>query len=135
MKKSLIFKYSYVYKLSVVIFLSSIVMFGFSNLVSSAQNNLLKITKSKLGNGSGIVKMESVGVKDIICKFNKKADSSCSGSYPKGVNVTVTATADSGSTFTGWGVACSGTNPVCTVTLDKNNKDVTAGVAAVEWLK
>ena len=126
MKKSLIFKYSYVYKLSVVIFLSSIVMFGFSNLVSSAQNNLLKITKSKLGNGSGIVKMESVGVKDIICKFNKKADSSCSGSYPKGVNVTVTATADSGSTFTGWGVACSGTNPVCTVTLDKNNKDVTA---------
>ena len=43
--------------------------------------------------------------------------SDCSQSYPNGTDVTLTATAMGGSTFAGWGGACSasGTSPECTV--------------------
>ena len=40
-------------------------------------------------------------------------------SYPSGTPVKLTATASTGSTFTGWGGACGGTG-TCTVTMDSN---------------
>jgi phospholipase C len=40
----------------------------------------------------------------------------CTGVFSTGTVVTLTATPDTGSTFTGWGNACSGTVPTCTVT-------------------
>jgi hypothetical protein len=41
----------------------------------------------------------------------------CSAKYPQNTVVTLTATAPTGKTFTGWGKACSGAAPTCTVTL------------------
>jgi uncharacterized repeat protein (TIGR02543 family) len=47
-------------------------------------------------------------------------------SYPDGTVVTLTATPNDGSRFTGWSGACTGTSPTCTVTMDRD-KSVTAG--------
>ena len=45
--------------------------------------------------------------------------SSCSGSYSAGTSVTLTAVANSGSTFAGWTGACSGTSATCTVSVSQ----------------
>jgi hypothetical protein len=41
--------------------------------------------------------------------------STCSASFPAGTSVTLVATPNTGSIFTGWGGACSGSTPSCTV--------------------
>ncbi|MFZ4649538.1 MAG: InlB B-repeat-containing protein [Rubrivivax sp.] len=41
----------------------------------------------------------------------------CSASYVNGTSVTLTAAADSGSTFTGWSGACTGTATTCAVSM------------------
>lgn len=51
------------------------------------------------------------------------------GLYGPGTVVTLTATANSGYAFTGWGGDCSGTVNTCNVLMD-NNKTVTAGFTA-----
>jgi uncharacterized repeat protein (TIGR02543 family) len=48
----------------------------------------------------------------------------CSVSYDEGTPVTLTATADTGFSFTGWGGDCAGTDP-CALTMDAD-KTVTA---------
>jgi len=58
--------------------------------------------------GSGSVRSTS---SDISCGAD------CSEAYPHGTLVTLTATADSGSTFLGWTGNCSGTS-ACRVTMD-----------------
>jgi uncharacterized repeat protein (TIGR02543 family) len=52
----------------------------------------------------------------------------CSVSPELGTTITLKATAATGSTFKGWGGACSGTGSTCTVTLDQA-KNVTANFA------
>lgn len=49
----------------------------------------------------------------------------CSEAYALNTPVTLTAAADASSTFGGWGGACSGTAPACTVTMSAN-RSVTA---------
>ncbi|MCK9365151.1 MAG: DUF1566 domain-containing protein [Syntrophales bacterium] len=67
------------------------------------------------GTGSGLA--SAIG---LIC-----GDAGCSGSYPIGTSVTLTASSASGSIFAGWsGGGCSGTGN-CTVTMDAA-KTVTA---------
>src|SRR5262249_51797083 len=73
---------------------------------NSAQTFGLDVGKS--GSGSGTV-TSSPG--SINC------GSECSGSFNSGVQVTLTATAASGSTFAGWSGACAGTGS-CVVTMD-----------------
>jgi hypothetical protein len=69
-----------------------------------------KVTITKAGDGSGSV----------------KCDSGECGEYAEGTEVTLTATADSGSTFTGWsGANCSGTGS-CTVKVGSGDVTVTA---------
>jgi Divergent InlB B-repeat domain len=48
----------------------------------------------------------------------------CSASYDEGTPVTLTATADTGFSFTGWGGDCAGTDP-CALTMDAD-KTITA---------
>jgi phospholipase C len=60
------------------------------------------------GTGSGAVTSVPAG---ISCQ------PTCSASFPANTQVTLTATAGSGSSFAGWGGACSGSNSNCVVTL------------------
>jgi hypothetical protein len=66
----------------------------------------LTVTVTKAGTGTGTVTSSPAG---ITCGAD------CSESYPGGTVVTLTAAPASGSTFSGWSGACSGTAP-CTVT-------------------
>ena len=73
----------------------------------------LSVTKS--GSGSGLVSSSPSGI---------SCGSDCSEWYAIDSAVSLSATANSGSIFTGWGGACSGTG-LCTVTMDAS-KNVTA---------
>ncbi len=64
---------------------------------------------SKTGSGGGTVTSSAGG---ISCGF------ACSASLASGTTVTLTATAASGSSFSGWGGACSGTGNTCTVVMN-----------------
>jgi hypothetical protein len=68
-------------------------------------NPLLVVTVN--GTGSGTVTSSPVGI---------DCGSDCSEAYASGASVTLTATADADSHFTGWGGACSDGGP-CTVTM------------------
>jgi hypothetical protein len=73
----------------------------------------LSVTKD--GNGSGTVTSTPAGI---------NCSSDCSEKFPFGTAVTLTPTASSGSSFTGWSGACSGSGD-CVVTMDAD-RDVTA---------
>jgi uncharacterized protein (DUF2141 family) len=73
------------------------------------------LTVTKAGTGSGSVTSNPAG---ITCGAD------CSEVYNQGTSVTLTATPDSGSTFTGWSGVCSGTG-ACTVSMT-SDKTVTA---------
>ncbi|MBM2817781.1 MAG: hypothetical protein HW401_371 [Parcubacteria group bacterium] len=112
-------------KILSVIALSFLIFAGVVSLAlsASAEDKSLSLYKSALGDGFGSVVMKSAktGDSDITCEFNKyKVSSYCKGNYSNGEIVTLTATPASGSKFSQWGGACSGINPVCTVTLSSD---------------
>jgi hypothetical protein len=72
-----------------------------------AQGNfLLGVTVE--GSGSGTVTSQPAGI---------DCGADCSQTYFDGTVVTLTTTADTGSQFVSWNGACSGTEPVCAVTM------------------
>ncbi len=73
------------------------------------------LTVTKAGTGTGTVQSTPAG---LAC------GTTCSVNFAETSSVTLTATPDSGSTFTAWAGACSGTGS-CTVTMDAA-KSVTA---------
>lgn len=76
----------------------------------------LALTVSKTGGGAGSVTSSDGGI-------NCGAD--CSEGYASNAQVTLTATAETGSTFAFWSGDCSGSRTTCTVTMDAS-KSVTA---------
>jgi len=85
--------------------------------VQLQDGNLLSLSKS--GNGSGTISSAPGG---LAC------GATCANTFEIGSSVTLTAAADTGSTFTGWsGAGCSGTG-TCTVTMDAA-KSVSASFA------
>jgi hypothetical protein len=80
------------------------------------------LTIIREGAGSGVL-MVTPG--DAPCAMT------CLFHFPSGSNVTLQATPDDGSTFTGWGGDCTGSAPDCAFTLD-GNRVVRAGFGAVE---
>ncbi|HYD42592.1 MAG TPA: glycosyl hydrolase family 8 [Anaeromyxobacter sp.] len=69
---------------------------------------LYPLTVTRAGTGSGTVTSAPAGV---------SCGTACSASFGSASTVTLTATPASGSTFAGWGGACSGTALACTVTM------------------
>jgi hypothetical protein len=66
----------------------------------------VKLTVTKSGNGT--VTGSPAGIACVA---------TCVADYPWGTSVTLTAAAASGTSFLGWGDACSGGDPTCTITL------------------
>jgi phospholipase C len=60
------------------------------------------------GSGTGTVTSSPAGI---------NCPQTCNASFNTGTQVTLTATPATGSSFAGWGGACSGTSPTCVVTL------------------
>lgn len=70
------------------------------------------LTVTETGAGSGTV-MSTNPPDNILCP------STCSASFAAGTVVTLSATANSGSTFAGWSGACTATSGTCTVTMSQ----------------
>ncbi|MGD1107272.1 MAG: PASTA domain-containing protein, partial [Terracidiphilus sp.] len=74
------------------------------------------LTVTEVGTGTGTV----TDLGQISCsEANGNVTGTCSGSYPSGTIVALTANATGTSTFLGWGGACaaSGTSPTCNVSV------------------
>ncbi|MER2562694.1 MAG: hypothetical protein ABTQ32_18350 [Myxococcaceae bacterium] len=85
--------------------------------VITATFNENRLTVTKAGIGSGRVVSSPTGI---------DCGSSCSTTFDTKTAVTLTATAETGSTFTGWSGACSGASTTCTLTaLDAQNVTAT----------
>ena len=79
-------------------------------------------TLSVTGGGTGQGTVTGTGINCTISAGSTSG--TCSASYASGTAVSLTATATGGSTFSGWGGACSGTGG-CSVTMNPN-KSVSA---------
>jgi hypothetical protein len=78
-----------------------------TNKVTEPELHTLTVTLA--GAGGGTVASSPTGI---------NCGTSCTGEYPAGTLLTLTATPSSGSVFEGWGGACSGTGSTCQVTMD-----------------
>ena len=86
---------------------------GYDMTISKSQNIILnksvtefQLTLSMAGNGSGTINTKPVG---LVC-----TGGTCSWYYDSGTSVTLTATPDFGSEFSGWSGGCTG-SAACTI--------------------
>jgi hypothetical protein len=84
--------------------------------VTTTFNILYTLTVTKSGTGTGTVISSPSGI---------NCGSTCSYQFISGTNVTLTATSDATSVFSGWSGDATGTNSIVTVTMN-SNKNVTA---------
>jgi hypothetical protein len=76
---------------------------------------------SGAGNGNGSITSQQNLSPAIACTITASAGSgTCSGTYPQGTSVTLTAAAVNGHTFIGWSGDCSGTAP-CTLIMSASH--------------
>jgi hypothetical protein len=76
--------------------------------MAAANVGIPSVTVTKTGSGS-------VSSSDRIISCGSK----CSSSYNAGASVTLTASPSSGNVFAGWGGACNGNQPTCTVNVNE----------------
>ena len=98
------------------------IMTGTRNVTATFTLITYTVSVTKTGNGSGSITTDPSGI---------DCGATCSGSFNYTSTVTLTATADTGSTFMGWEGDCVGTVP-CTITIDAA-KDVTATFSLVTY--
>jgi len=77
-----------------------------ATVTANFDRRLVPVTVSKMGAGGGIVSSTPAG---IDCGMT------CAANFPAGASLSLTATPDADSVFSGWSGACTGTG-VCTVT-------------------
>lgn len=85
------------------------------SLPTSTQQTL---SVSLSGTGAGTVTSSPAGI---------SCPNTCAAEFASGTQVTLTETAGSNSSFSGWGGSCSGSNTTCQVTLNQNTVAVAAG--------
>lgn len=90
-----------------VIFLALLVSLAFAGSAMAAGSSKLTVYRVN-GWGNGMITSTPNG---MACA------TLCEGSFANGSNVMLTAVPAAGSTFTGWGDACSGTSVTCTVAM------------------
>ncbi len=96
-------------------------LYAFAPVITSLPE--FPLTVARAGTGSGTVTSEPAGINCAV---------ECTAEYEEGTEVTLTATADEGSTFAGWsGGGCSGAG-ACEVTMSEA-KEVTAEFAEVAF--
>jgi len=86
------------------------------SLTASALITQSSLTVTKVGNGAGRVASTPNGI---------DCGADCTEFYDQSIQVTLSASADPGSTFTGWQGACTGAGAVCTILVNAAT-DVTA---------
>ncbi len=79
-------------------------------LSGTGATNSFTLNVAEAGNGSGTVMSNPAGI---------NCPTTCAANFWSGTSVTLTATPNAGSTFVGWGGACSGRG-TCTVTMNSN---------------
>ena len=89
------------------------------NVSANFNLNTYTLSVSKFGTGSGTVSSNPTGI---------SCGSTCAATYTHGTSVTLSAIAATGSTFTGWSGACSGTS-TCTVSMTQA-QNVSAGFSS-----
>ena len=77
----------------------------------------VRLTVAAGGDGAGLVESRPAGI---------RCGASCEADFPPGTEVTLTASADIGSTFAGWSGACQGREATCTVRLADGAQAATA---------
>ena len=93
------------------------------NVKATFELDQFLLTISPTGNGNGTV---TSSLSDINC------GSDCSEDYKADTSVTLTATPDAGSIFTGWGNGCSGNAVTCIIKMN-SDKTVTAKFDLCEY--
>jgi len=90
----------------------------------------LRLNVTGGGDGNGTVTSQAGLAPAIACGLNGGGTptGTCSGNYPSGTSVTLSAAAAAGHTFTGWSGDCTG-GGTCTVALSAN-RSVTANFSA-----
>jgi hypothetical protein len=83
-----------------------IMIFSCAAVMGATKNYKLSVSKS--GIGSGIISSSPTGI---------NCGSTCAANFAANTSVTLTASAASGSTFSGWGGVCSGTSTTCLVSM------------------
>ena len=96
-------------------------VFGLAVAPGGAAAPKYSLSVAKAGTGSGTVTSSPAGV---------DCGATCSAEYDSGTSVTLTAAPADGSTFDGWGGACSGTEATCTVSMSEA-RSVTATFSAI----
>ena len=96
-----------------------------SSSSSSSLGTAKSVQVNKSGNGRGYVEISDGTSEKIKCTSNKYINSFCKASYPKNSNVTITATAASGSTFSGFGGCPLAIGNSCTIDDLITDKEIT----------